>query len=88
MIAVVGLAADHQLPGDPRRLVGERHGRKLRRLAFDECHEPGRGVAPRFPDLLDHRGGTAHQGAAQCLITSARDDPEPLLAGSGVVLRG
>src|SRR6266851_2822271 len=88
MIAVVGLAADHQLPGDPRRLVGERHGRKLRRLALDERHEPGRGVAPRLADLLDYRGGTAHQGAAQCLITSARDDPEPLLAGGGVVLRG
>ena len=59
MIAVVGLAADHQLPGDPRRLVGERHGGKLRRLAFDERYEPGRGVATRLADLLDHRGGTA-----------------------------
>ena len=85
--AIVGLAADHQLPGNARRLVGERHGGKLRRLALDKRCQPGRRVPTRLPGVLDHRGGADHQNAAQCLIAGSRDDPEALLAGGGVILR-
>src|SRR5207237_4415637 len=47
-VTVVALAADHQLPGDARRLIGERHGGKLRRLALDERQQPGRGLSAPF----------------------------------------
>lgn len=80
------LTADHELPGDARCLVSERHGGKLRGFALDQRHQPGRGVSTRLPRLLDHCGGTEHQGAAQGLVASARDDPQSLLAGGGVVL--
>ena len=46
-LGVVGLAARHQLPGDARRLVGERHGGELGRLALQQRDEPGRRPVPR-----------------------------------------
>ena len=53
----VALAARHQLPGDPRHLVGERHRRELGRLTLQQRREPAgrvvRGAPARLPD---HRG--------------------------------
>ena len=43
-LRVVAFAADHQLPGDARGLVGQRHGRELGRLALEELDQPGRGM--------------------------------------------
>jgi hypothetical protein len=55
--ACVALAARHQLPGDPRHLVGERHRRELGRLTLQQRREPAgrvvRGAPARLPD---HRG--------------------------------
>src|SRR5689334_15489763 len=38
---IEALAADHQLPHDPRSFVGQRYGRELWRLASDEVEQPG-----------------------------------------------
>src|SRR5437762_14390117 len=42
-------------------------------------------MALAVADLLDHRGGAHHQGAAQGLVTRAGDHAEPHLAGSGMI---
>src|SRR5271157_3615637 len=42
---IIALAADHQLPGDARRLVGEGDSGELGRFASQELEKPGRGLA-------------------------------------------
>src|SRR6266436_720398 len=49
--AVVALAADHQLPGDARGLVGQSHGGELLRLALQEFGQPRRGPGAAALDL-------------------------------------
>src|SRR5215471_247680 len=44
-MGVVAFAADHQLPGDARRFVGERHRGELGWLAPDQPNQPGRGMS-------------------------------------------
>src|ERR1700733_11839576 len=75
---IVALAADHELPGDARGLVGECDCGEFRLLAADEVSQPGRGVAALFAHLLDHRGGANHQGSAQGLVARPRDRAEAL----------
>src|SRR5262245_16837168 len=85
---VVALAADHQLPGDARRFVGERYGRQFCWLALDQFNQPGVCMAGSLLDLLDDGGGTDHENASQRLVSCSRDRAEPLLAGGGVIFRG
>src|SRR5580658_10664766 len=73
---VVALAADHDLPGDARRLVGESHRGKLGRLALQEVGQPGRGRGAPAPDLLEICGRSGDKHAAQCLVASAGDAAE------------
>ena len=86
--AVVTLACRHQLPGDAGSPVGERHRCELRRLALQQGDQPRRRMAAAVPRLLDHRGCSRHQHAAQPLVSGAGDLAEPGLAGGGMVFRG
>ena len=64
--ARVALAAHHQLPGDPRHLVGERHRRELGGLAFKQRLHPAGRVFRRAPaDLPDHRSRPDDEQAAR-----------------------
>src|SRR5579862_5770046 len=86
--SVVMFAADHQLPGNASGFVGQRHRRELGRLALDQFHQPGRGMASPTLNLLDYGGGTGNQDAAQVLVAGACNDAEPRLAGGRVILGG
>jgi hypothetical protein len=86
-VGIVVFAADHQLPGDARGLVGERHRGELGRLAGKEGEEPRRGPVAPAPCLLDDRGGADHHQAAQGLVAGAGDGAEPLPVRGGMVLR-
>src|SRR5271154_2392232 len=86
--AVVALAAGHELPGDARGLVGERHGGELLGLALQELGQPGRGPGAAAFDLLDVGRGARHQGGAQALVAGAGDAAVSHLAGGRMVLRG
>ena len=84
----VDAAARHQLPGDPRHLVGERHRRELGGLALDERFKPAGRVFRRAPARPpDHRGRPDHEQAAQHRIAGAGDPPRPRLAGRRMVAR-
>ena len=52
-----------RLPGDARRLVGQRNGGQLGGLAFEQFGQPG-GCPSLTERLLDHGGGADHQHAA------------------------
>ncbi len=71
----VAFACRHQLPGDPRHLVGKRHSGKLWRLAFQELDQPAWPTLLGPLGQLDHRGGPDHQKAPQGLITCPGDRP-------------
>src|SRR5712691_13254365 len=71
--AAIALAADHQLPGNARRLVGECHGRQLGRFALEERDPPERRVSAAAPHLLDDSRGAQHQHAPQRLVAGPRD---------------
>src|SRR3989442_1819502 len=85
--AIVAFAADHQLPGDARDLIGQRYRGELGRLALEKLDQPGPGMSASSLDLLDHGGGADDQHAAQRIVTGASDYPEPRLAGARVILR-
>src|SRR6202022_2044554 len=86
-LRIIALAADHQLPGDARHLVGQRHGGELWRLAFEQFEPPGRGMPAPLAALLDPPGCSRHQPAAQGLVPGPGDHAEPHLAGGRVILR-
>lgn len=46
------LAADHQLPGDPRQLVGQRHRRELGGFARDQGSQPSPDPFTSTPHML------------------------------------
>jgi hypothetical protein len=76
--ACVALAARHQLPGDPRHLVGERDRRELGRLTLQQRHEPAgrvvRGAPARLPD---------HRGRALPAVECSRGDAGPASSSPG-----
>ena len=86
--ACVALAARHQLPGDPRHLVGERDRRELGRLTLQQRREPAgrvvRGAPARLPD---HRGRADDEQDAQHRIAGPGDPPRPRLAGGRMLAR-
>src|SRR5258708_14623895 len=86
--AVVALAADHELPGDARGLVGEGHGGELLGLALQELGQPGPGPGATPFDLLDVGCRARHQGGAQALVAGAGDAAVSHLAGGRNVLWG
>src|SRR5258708_31253748 len=51
--AVVILPCHHQLPGDAGDLVGERHGRELRRPALAQGHQPRAWMTTTLPSIPD-----------------------------------
>jgi hypothetical protein len=65
-IVFIRLARHHHFPSDPGDLVGQRHGHKLWRLAFEQLDEPGRGVSACARSHLSKQRSRAHdQGLAQ-----------------------
>jgi len=85
---VIALPRHQQLPGDASNLVGERYRCEASATtcapavrAAKAMHGRGRAA------LLDHRGRSRHQHAAQHLISGAGDRAEPGLAGGGMVFR-
>ena len=56
-------------------------------LRLSSSTSQGEGWPLSAPHLLDHRGGTDHQDAAQGLVAGAGDHAQPRLAGGGVILR-
>ena len=76
--ACVALAARHQLPGDPRHLVGERDRRELGRVTLQQRHEPAgrvvRGAPARLPD---------HRGRALPAVECSRGDAGPASSSPG-----
>src|SRR5215208_887406 len=84
---IVALAADHQLPGDAHRLVGQGDGGKLLGLALQKSGQPGRGPGTAAFDLLDVGGGARYQGGAQGLVAGTGDAAVSHLAGGRMILR-
>ena len=69
--ACVALAARHQLPGDPRHFVGERHRRELGGLALQQRQHPAGWVLRGAPAGLPDHGGRAHDQAG-CAASDRR----------------
>ena len=73
----VNLSRYHQLPGDARYFIRQRHRNHLRRLALEHLDKPRRGKTSTVSHMTDDGGGAKHQNASQGLIASARDTAEP-----------
>ena len=86
-MSLISLAGHHHFPGDPCDLVGQRDCREFCRLALEQLDEPGRSVpASSRSHLSKQRGRTHDQCFAQYLIAGSRNDTEPDLTSSRMIL--
>src|SRR3954464_10318966 len=86
-LAPIGGAARPHRPDDPRRLVRQRHGGELARLARQQLQQPGWGGLVVRPGMADHRHGADPQQLAQPFIAGLADPTEPVLAAGGMLPR-
>src|SRR5476649_1055369 len=83
---LVSLAPDHDGPGHPRNLVGERHGRHFRGTALHQPAEPGTLLGAVLARVANDGHCPDHQQPPQISIALLGDAAEPVLAAGAVLL--
>src|SRR5829696_3718241 len=84
---LVSLALDHDGPGHPRNLVGERYGSHLGRPTIHHSGEPRPLLRPVLARVTDNGHGAYDQQPPQISIALLGDAAEPVFAAGSMLLR-